>query len=220
MKKLFYIFLFLIVFVAFFIYTFPATAVVSYFFNKYNVGYKSIQGNILELKIDGINYQNFKIEHVILKPSFTNINIFLDKNNYLQIDFNKNIKIKMKKIRLEDFQIKPLVAGTFSGDLNIKLEKYILAEGKSSIFLEEIKPVGFRNIQTKLKFSENKDKTDVVAKINSQDINGTFNGYARIPVSNFYAGEIVGNFNGKLFGSKSNQKIKIKIGRFLKSLGI
>ena len=184
------------------------------------MGYKSIQGNLLELKIDGISYQNLKIEHLTLKPSWNSINLIIDKNNYIQIDLNKNIKLKMRKIRFEDFQIKPLVAGTFSGDVKVKLKKYILADGKSSIFLEEIKVVGFKNIQTKIKLSENENKTDIVARISSQNINGTFNGYAKIPTNNFYAGEIVGNFNGKLFGSKSNQKINIKIGKFLKSLGI
>ncbi len=220
MKKLFYILIFMIGFVVFFIYTFPAPAVVSYFLNKYNVEFKSVQGNLLELKIEKIKYQNFKIDHLTVKPSFLNINLVLDKDNYIQIDVSKNIKVRMKKIRLEDFQVKPLVSGTFGGNIDIKLKKYVLADGKSSIFLEKINPIGFRNIQTKIKFSEDKEKTNVLAKINSQDINGSFKGYAKIPVDNFYAGEIVGNFNGKLFGSKSNQKINIKIGRFLKSLGI
>ncbi len=220
MKKLIYILIFFVFFLVFFLYTFPATAVASYYLNKYNIDYKSIQGNLFELKIDGINYQNFKIEHLTLKPSFTNLKIILDKNNYIQVDLNKNIKLNINRIRLEDFQKKVMIAGTFSGQINIKLKKYVLADGKSSIFLENIRPIGFKNIQTKIKFSENRDKTDIIAKINSQDINGTFNGFAKIPVNNFYAGEIVGNFNGKLFGAKSNQKIKIKIGNFLKNLGI
>jgi hypothetical protein len=220
MKKIFYFFLFLIVFFVFFVYTFPATAVASYYLNKYNIGYKSINGNLLELEIEGINYQNFKIDHLTLKPHFTNLKLILDKDNYIQIDISKKIKITLKKVRLEDFQIKPTVSGSFSGNLDIELKKYILADGKSSVFLEEIKPVGLKNIQTKLKFSENKDKTDILAKINSQNINGNFKGYAKIPLNNFYAGVIVGNFNGKLFGSNTNQKIEIKIGNFLKNMGI
>ncbi len=220
MKKLLYILLFLVSFLVFFVYTFPAPAVVSYFFNKYGIGYKSIQGNLLKLEIKGANYQNFKIDKIVLKPSLTNINFILDKNNYIQADLSKNIKINIKKVRLEDFQIKPLVSGTFSGKIKLKLKKYVLAEGKSSIFLEEIRPLGFRNIQTKLNFSENDDKTDIKAKLSSQNISGNFKGYAKIPVENFYSGEIVGSFKGKVFGSNSNQKIHIKIGNFLKNLGI
>ena len=218
MKKFIYVLIFVFSFIFFFLWTFPADRVIAYYFNKYHIKYESVEGNIFNLTIENIEYQQIIVPKVKIKPFLIGIQLIIPKSNTIKLNLDKTVNISLKKLRLEDFQKKPVVYGNVKGNADIHITKYITAKGEAKILVKNYVPFNMRNIKIHLKMKNKNNKTKINLKIQSQNINGVFDGFALIPSNNIYEGVIEGDFKGKIFGSTSNQHIRLKLGKILRNL--
>ncbi len=216
MKKLLYLLIFIISFLVFFVWTFPADKIVIYYLNKYDIQYESVEGNLFKLKIENLEYKQLLIPELLIKTSFLKINILIPENNKIVIDINRNIFLNLKDLELENLQKKPILFGNAKGNAKVSIKKYILADGNIDILIKKYQPYNIRNMKVHLKMKKSNEKTKLNIKINSPNINGVFIGYAKIPIRNVYEGIIEGDFEGKIFGSVSSQHIRIKVGNLIK----
>ena len=217
MKRLFYFVLFVVLFIWFFLYTFPVSTVLGYYLNQYGIRYNSIKGNLLHVQIEQIQYKNLVIPKVNIKPDFAKIKINLDNEAYITLNLNKTIDIFMKNLHLENYQLKPQAYGLLKGHIKVFIQKkWIILDGNTNLSLKELKKFGLKNLDIHTKLKKETTFSKVSANIKSSIIKGRFDGKLIIPKNNLYATKLTGTFEGKLYGSNVKQTVDIKLMEYMR----
>ncbi|NPA51909.1 MAG: hypothetical protein GXO22_03350 [Aquificae bacterium] len=217
MRKLLYIILFVVLFIWFFIYTFPVDIVIGHYLNKYNINYKNISGNLLQIKIEEVSYSNFKASNIVITPRILEINIDINRQIKAKIKPNKTVIINAKDIKLEDYQIEPILYGKLRTQLKVFIDqKFITLDGNFVLNIREFKTYGLTNLNIDTKLTKKEKSTKVDSTLTGSTINGKFNGELIIPAQNIYNTKITGLFEGKLYGNTIRQQITINPFKYLR----
>lgn len=217
MRYFTYFLTFMISFIFFFAYNFPVREVFGGFLSKNGISYKSIKGNLFTFKIKELEYKNFRVEDIKIKNSIFKIYALINKKQKLYIyPFSKSAKIKLKNLKLENYQIKPQVFGNLNTkNVNIKLKRqYILISSNLQLFLSKTNFPFVNNIKISVDIKPEENFNNLKANISSQNINGAFNGKVYLPV-NISQGKVEGIFSGEIFNSQVNKNISIKFKNLL-----
>ena len=211
MKKLGYIFIFLISFIATFILTFPAKTVAAYFLSENKINYSKIEGNIFNLKIYDLEVNNIYLPVVLIQNSFVKVIASLNPENYLDVDFVKRkAKLKLTDLKLEKYQKNPLAYGIVSTSTKfMKKSNFIVTKGNGKLLLKRMSMFRLGNIEVSWNTQPEDNYSVVKAFIKGKNINGTFNGKLILPLGDEKNIRLKGRFRGKFYGQNVEQEINI-----------
>ena len=211
MKKVSYIFIFLISFLIAFVFTFPAKTLVSYYLSENKINYSKVEGDIFSLKIYDIETNNIYIPVVFLENSFIKIIASLNPENYFDVDFIKRkAKLKLTELKLEKYQKNPLAYGIISTSTKfMKKGNFIVTKGNGKLFLKKLTMFRLGNIEVSWNTKPEDKHSSVRAFIKGKNINGTFNGKLIIPLGEERNIRLKGIFTGKFYGQNVKQEINI-----------
>ncbi len=211
MKKIGYIFIFLISFIAAFVLTFPAKTVAAYFLSENKINYSKIEGNIFSLKIYDLEVDNIYLPLILIDNSFVKIIASLNPENYLDVDFVKRkAKLKLTDLKLEKYQKNPLAYGVISTSTKfMKKSNFIVTKGNGKLLLKRMSMFRLGNIEVSWNTQPEDNYSVVKAVIKGKNINGTFNGKFILPLGDEKNIRLKGRFSGKFYGQNVEQEINI-----------
>ncbi|RUM60613.1 MAG: hypothetical protein DSY53_00380 [Persephonella sp.] len=207
MKKL-KIFIFVLVFLTTFVFTFPLKTVVSYFLSSNNFLFSKIDGNIFKFNIKDLEnryvyIKNLKIDNKIFKQ-----NIFFNKNLEISYKpFNKNLSIRFNKFDTSKvLKDKEEISAKLEGSIKIyRKDDYKILTGEGKIILRRLN-LGFitlNGVRIKYDIKEDKNFSKVEADLKGLNINGKFTG--KIVWKDKI--HLKGNFSGRFFNQKVERDI-------------
>jgi len=207
LKKL-KIFIFVLVFLTTFVFTFPLKTVVSYFLSSNNFLFSKIDGNIFKFNIKDLEnryvyIKNLKIDNKIFKQ-----NIFFNKNLEISYKpFNKNLSIRFNKFDTSKvLKDKEEISAKLEGSIKIyRKDDYKILTGEGKIILRRLN-LGFitlNGVRIKYDIKEDKNFSKVEADLKGLNINGKFTG--KIVWKDKI--HLKGNFSGRFFNQKVERDI-------------
>jgi len=201
------VFIYILSFFIFFLYTFPSDKIIAYYLKKNGILYSDIEGDFFKLYIKNVKYGVFFVKNITIKNYIVFMNFYINGVNVMTVrPFSKEVKLYFDNFDISTVSTK--VKGKITGKHVVKvLKRDFSITGKGNLFIEIYPEFMIKNIH--VYYNMTRDKVNKLeADIESGTVRGTFLGELFIPIS-LKNGYLKGFFEGELFGRTIKQKIYI-----------